>query len=322
MEQVHPTQGAEPLTKTDVYQSVTDRIVAELEKGVAPWRKPWRDIGGGPRNIRNGRAYRGVNVLLLTLTSMAQGYTDPRWGTFKAVKETGGSVRKGEHGTRVILWKPCEGKPTGETDPETGKPVREGYLLLRDYVVFNADQCDGVPADSAATEPLAEHERNALAESIVAGYVADLGPTYETGGDVAIYSPTIDAVRVPELGQFTSADAYYTTAFHELTHSTGHKSRLDRLERGGFGTEPYAREELVAELGAAMLAGIVGLDPSDQSAAYVGGWLSRLQDDRRLIVQAAAQAQKGADRILRHRAEQAADACLITREEAREMAHA
>ena len=268
------------MSRADVYLSVTNRMIEELEKDdVAPWRKPW--VGGGPVNVRNGRPYRGINVFLLGL----QHYGDPRWGTFKAVKECGGMVRKGEKATHVILWKPvAKNRPDQEE--------QERYLLLKTYPVFNADQCDGLPELETGedVQPLDQ------AEAIVTGYI---GPTISTNGvGMAAYSETLDLVTMPPTPSFTSTEGYYSTLFHELVHSTGHKDRLDRLESTGFGTGPYAKEELVAEMGAAMLCGVAGIENLDQSASYVSGWLKRLQDDRKLVVQAAAQAQKACDLML------------------------
>lgn len=265
--------------KVDVYQKVTDSIVAQLEKGTVPWHKPW--TGGGPVNVRNGRAYRGINVFLLEV----MGHADPRWGTYKAISEMGGQVRKGEHGTHVILWKPVKRKAEHE-DEDAGK-----YILLRDYVVFNAEQADGLPA----LENGREHEPVEEAEALVLGYI---GPTIRHGGDSAYYAPLVDIVQVPVPENFESGESYYSTLFHELVHSTGHKSRLDRLEHTGFGTGPYSKEELVAEMGAAMLCGLTGIPPQiDQSAAYIANWLERLQNDRKLVVQAAANAQRACDLI-------------------------
>lgn len=268
------------MSPTDVYGAVTERILAALEEGVVPWKKPW--VGGGPINVRSGRPYRGINVFLLGLSV----YADPRWGTYKAVQEVGGQVRKGEHGTQVILWKPVtkRAKKDGEVD--------ETYRLLRSYKVFNAEQCDNLPEFQTEfdNEPI---ER---AQAIVDGYEA--GPGILLGGGRASYSPAKDLVRCPELGQFRTAEGFYGTLYHELVHSTGHEKRLARIEPALFGTDPYAREELVAEMGAAMLCGIAGIDNEDESASYVGGWLKALQNDRKLVVTAAAAAQKAADLIL------------------------
>lgn len=287
----------------DIYQETTDRIIASLEAGTIPWQKPWHNIGGElPYSLSTGKPYRGVNVFLLAIESMTAGYTDPRWGTYKAITEAGGQVRKGEKGTRIILWKPV--KKTEEVD---GNEERRDYLLLRDYVVFNAEQADGLP--ELPKPELREHSTVDLCEEIIKGYcdstrkfgkTIKAGPSFNVGGDRAFYSPITDAVRIPVLGQFDSADDYYATAFHELVHSTGHKDRTARTEWATFGSDPYAKEELVAEMGAAMLGGIAGLNPDldENQAAYIANWLGKLKDDRKLVVQAAAQAQKAADIIL------------------------
>jgi antirestriction protein ArdC len=273
------------MTRENIYQLVTDRIIAALEAGTCPWRRPW--VGGGPINIRNKRPYRGINTFLLGI----MGYADPRWGTFKAIAEVGGHVRKGEKATWVILWKPVPKKRQSD-DEEPGS-----YLLLKSYPVFNALQADDVPP----LEVEFEHDPIERADEIVRGYAdqqALNGPLIQFSNDSAYYSPSQDLVGMPDLARFVHIEGYYSTLYHELVHSTGHKSRLDRLESGGFGSGPYAKEELVAEMGAAMLCGIAGIDNLDQSAAYVDHWASRLREDSKLVVQAAAQAQKAADLIL------------------------
>ena len=268
------------MSRTDVYGSVTDRIVAALEEGVVPWRVPW--VGGGPINVRTGRHYRGVNVFLLGMTE----YADPRWGTYKAIKEAGGYVREGEHGTTIILWKPVTKRAKAEGDSD------ETYRLLKAYKVFNAEQANDLPPWKAEFE----NEPLERAQAIVDGYEGGPGILY--GGGEAYYSPPKDLVRCPELNQFRTVEGFYSTLYHELVHSTGHEKRLKRIEPALFGTDPYAREELVAEMGAAMLCGMAGIDNEDQSAAYVANWLKPIRDDRKFVVTAAAQAQKAADLIL------------------------
>lgn len=269
------------MARIDVYEQVTERIIAELEKGVVPWRRPW--VGGGPVNVRSGRPYRGINIFLLEM----RGYGDPRWGTFKAIKEAGGFVKKGEHGTPIILWKPVQ-----KTREENGEAVDGSYLLLKSYTVFNVEQTEGLP-------PLVEKERTIepleAAQQIVDGYD---GPPIHFGGGEAYYTLMGDSVHCPTMDQFHSAEGFYSTLYHELVHSTGHESRLKRDMAGFFASIPYSKEELVAEMGAAMLCGVAGIDNLDQSAAYVDNWLGRLRQDKKLVVQAAAQAQRAADFIL------------------------
>jgi antirestriction protein ArdC len=269
------------MTRESVYETVADRIISAIEAGTCPWKKPW--VGGGPINISNGRHYRGINVFLLGLS----GYGDPRWGTMKAINSVGGRIRKGEKATWIILWKPVPKKGNGD-DEDPGS-----YLLLKQYPVFNAEQAEGVPPMPEENE----HDPIERAEEIVREYVPR-GPLIQFGGGSAHYQPSRDLVACPQIGQFERVEGYYSTLYHELIHSTGHKSRLDRLERTGFGSSPYAKEELVAEMGAAMLCGVAGIDNLDQSAAYVKNWLQPLRDDPKLVVQAAAAAQKGADLIL------------------------
>ena len=267
----------------DVYQSVTDRIIASLEEGTSPWRKPW--VGGGPRNVETGRPYSGINVFLLTLAP----YGDPRWGVYEAIKRAGGQVRRGEHHTKIVFLRRVN-KRRSDGAKEGDDPG--SYFLFKYYNVFNAEQADGLPPfeDTAFdNEPI---ER---AEQIALGYI---GPTVTFGGDRAFYSATTDMVRVPMLDQFESPEAYYSTLYHELVHSTGHESRLDRLESTGFGTGPYAKEELVAEMGAAMLCGKAGIENLDQSAAYVANWLGALRNDKKFVVSAAGKAQEAAELVL------------------------
>ena len=240
-------------------------------------------MGGGPISIRSGRPYRGVNIFLLGMTE----YGDPRWGTYKAIKEAGGQVRRLEKSTSIILW-----KPVSKTKPGDDEGAGERYMLLRQYAVFNAEQADGLPEFQTEYE----HEPIERAQMIVDGFEGGPGILY--GGGQACYIPPKDLVRCPELGQFVKVEGFYSTLFHELVHSTGHEKRLKRIEPALFGTDPYAREELVAEMGAAMLCGMAGIDNQDQSAAYVSGWLKPLQNDRKFVVNAAAQAQKAVDLIL------------------------
>src|SRR5215207_1840230 len=255
--------GVTKKAKRDVAKEITERIIASLEAGVVPWRRPWKQIGGMSRNLNSGRVYRGINPLLLALTSMSKGYTDSRWATFNGMKRAGGSVRKGEKGTVVILWKPIE-KRDKVTDEVTDK-----FLMLKGYTVFNVEQADfpdGVPVDGTEDD-LVAHDRDEIAEETIARYVVQGGPTFKTGGDRAFYSPHLDSVTMPTMEQFDSADSYYATAYHELVHSTGHESRIGRLDSATFGSEPYAKEELVAEIGASMLCALTGREPKIESSA-------------------------------------------------------
>lgn len=265
-----------------IYEMVTDRIIAELEKGIVPWRRPWRV--GAAVNWKTQKPYRGVNTLLL----------EPgEYATFKQVSEAGGKVKKGEKGQFVVFWTWLE-----KEDEETGE--KEKIPFLRYYTVFEINrQCEGL--ETKRNDETFDHDPIEEAERICASY-KDAPPVRLASGR-AFYRPSDDIVSVPPLCDYPKPEEYYSTLFHEHVHSTGHSKRLNRsgiTEIAAFGDENYSKEELVAEIGAAMLCGVAGIDNStiQNSAAYIGGWLRKLKDDKKLIVQAAAQAQKAADYIL------------------------
>src|SRR5262249_48793599 len=280
--------------KADAYQVITDRVIMLLEQGTIPWQKPWQSGHLLPRNLISKREYRGVNVFLLH----AMSYQSPFWLTFNQAKELGGNVKRGEKACPVVFWKWLDVEDGGE---------KERVPFLRYYSVFNVAQCEGIRGDKIPSLsgtgrvhcPIAEAER--IVQSM------PKRPAVKTGLDRAFYSPAGDFVGMPAPEHFRSGEDFYSVLFHELTHATGHESRLNRKgvsgsdgEWSAFGSTPYAKEELVAEMGAAFLCGHVGIVERtlDNSAAYVSSWLQRLKDDRRLVVQAAAQAQKAADFVL------------------------
>lgn len=270
--------------KLDVYEMVTNRIIEALEKGVVPWQKPWTALGG-PKNLQSKRPYRGLNTFLLALAP----YTSPYWTTFKAAKAAGGSVKKGEKGTIVVFWKIFE-----VDDPQT-KSGKKKIPLLRYYTVFNTDQCEGLKVPKTK---VIDFNPIDAAQSVIDEMPE--APSINFGGDRAYYSPMTDEVQLPLPEMFDSETPYYQTAFHELAHSTGHEKRLHRIKKWeGFGSEPYAQEELVAEMTAAMVLGSIGLEPLvDSSAAYIDGWLSKMKNDKKFVLSAASQAQKAADFIM------------------------
>jgi len=277
--------------RPDAYQAITDRIIAALERGTVPWRTPWR--ARGHRNALSERPYRGINLLVLALTALEGGFDDARWLTYRQAASRGGHVRRGEHGTQVVLWKWIE-----REDDADGE-LSQRYPLLRLFTVFNVAQCDGLelpPVDGVeAFDPLD------WAEGIVAGYAG--GPALHFNAEGAYYVPSRDEVHLPPRTSFPTADGYYATLFHELAHSTGHPSRLNRegyQTAARFGSESYSREELAAEFAAAFLGNEAGIDPSrvEQSAAYIASWLRALRDDQRLAVIAAGQGQRAADHVL------------------------
>jgi antirestriction protein ArdC len=272
--------------KNPAYDRITDRITALLEQGTVPWQKPWKARTGLPRNFVSKHPYRGINVFLL----LAMMYESPFWLTFRQVSQLGGSVRKGEKACPVVFW-----KQTTTEDKESSEQKKK--YLLRFYHVFNVSQCDGL---KIGTAPVQE---NVIAkpEEIVAQMPQP--PILKHGMTHAYYSPHEDCVGLPPRERFERTEDYYSTVFHELVHSTGHEKRLKRstlAEKSGFGSNPYCKEELIAEMGAAFLCGLaeIGERTIDNSAAYLNGWLEQLRQDKMLIVQAAAQAQKAADFIL------------------------
>jgi antirestriction protein ArdC len=277
--------------KDPVYQIITERIISLLEKGTVPWHKPWQGDSQMPKNLVSRRYYQGINLFLLH----AMGYHSPFWLTFNQVIRLGGHVRKGEHACPVVFWKWLDGE-----EDKQGEAKRIPFL--RYYSVFNVEQCEGlefqVPEPEQPSRPCNPIE---AAQRIVNDMPKR--PLIKLGQTHAFYAPREDMVGMPWAEKFISDEEYYSTLFHELTHSTGHSSRLNRkgiTERTGFGTQNYSKEELVAEMGAAFLCGqaIIVHRTIDNSTAYIQGWLKRLKDDVRLVVQAGAQAQKATDFIL------------------------
>ena len=274
--------------KKEVAQHITDSIIAALREGTVPWRKPWTVRGFGHHNYYSRRPYRGINTLILSLTAMHHGYESPAWTTYKAAAERGAFVRKGEKSTKIVFW-----KPTKVEDKKTGE--EKNILLARLYSVFNTDQVDGIDWQAPEREPVVVSEAMKM---VVEAYQNP--PIMEhTVSDRAFYSPARDHITLPLLDQFDSEQGLAETMFHEMVHSTGHKSRLDRLEDSRFGCEGYAKEELIAEIGATMLMAHAGIEiDMNQPAAYVKSWLKALENDETLIIKAAQSAQKAVDHIL------------------------
>ena len=271
-----------------VYEQITERIITLLSQGTGPWQKPWKARTGLPRNLVSGKSYHGINVFLL----LAMSYESPFWLTFRQALQLGGNIRKGEKSCPVVFW-----KQTTIEDKESGEPQK--IPLLRYYSVFNVAQCDGL---KISTEPAAEIVNGIVHPDEIVAHMPQR-PVIKHGMVRAIYSPSEDCVGMPERERFERAENYYSTLFHELIHATGHKSRLNRAtltEKAGYGSNHYAKEELIAEMGAAFLCGQAEIVERtiDNSAAYIKNWLEQLQNDKTLIVSAATQAQKAADFIL------------------------
>ena len=270
----------------DIYAEITNRIIDQMENGIIPWQKPWI-ASGNCVSYATGKPYSLLNQMLLGRPG--------EYATYKQIQAAGGCVRKGEKASIVVFWKWLEQK-----DEETGE-IKE-IPFLRYYNVFHIDQCDGLKARHAEPLPMTAHA-DQKAESIICDYLKTSGVKLEhMEGDRAFYRPSDDSIILPLLAQFKETAEYYSTAFHEMIHSTGHMSRLNRLEKTAFfGTEAYSKEELIAEIGAAALVNAAGLETSDSfrnNAAYVQNWLQVLKNDKRFIVSAASKAEKAVSLIL------------------------
>jgi antirestriction protein ArdC len=315
-------------SNAEVYQKITDRMIAQLEQGTIPWQRPWTAANGGgrPRSMTTRQAYKGINHLLLAVEGQDKGYSSPWWGTYNQIAEKAGMVRRtgprthreywaspdgtrrgvreGEKGTQIILWKSGIRK---ERDEATGEVTERKVLLARLFYVWNAEQAEQLPGryypDRApAGEPVDEIRD---AQEVLDGYVNQPGgPAFEhVEQDRAYYSGKTDKITMPLRSQFKTSEGYYSTAFHEAGHSTGHPSRDNRdgiANFDHFGSGRYGREELVAQMTSAMLQAETGIETPeewDSSAAYVQSWLTAVKDDAKLIPQAAAAAQRAVERI-------------------------
>ncbi len=274
--------------KRDIHAEVTTAILAQLEKGTAPWRRSWSaaDIGRPLRSC--GTPYQGINTLVLWASAAVNGFTSDRWATFNQAKALGGKVRKGSKGTHVVY---AQTYPKNVDGPN-GETVEETRAVLRSYTVFNVDQIDGMPERFYAKRAtVSAADRNARADA----FLAATGATIHHSGARAFYGVKSDAITLPDPGAFDDMGAYYATAAHELIHWSA--TRVGRMERGSwpsFGSESYAFEELVAEIGAAYLCADLGLDSTVRAdhADYMASWLKTLQGDKRAIFRAATAAQK------------------------------
>ena len=271
--------------KRDLYQEVTDRILAQLKAGTLPWIKPWRATPGRnyPYNAATNRPSSGCNVLLLFIAKEQAGWVNPAYVTFKQAKELGGTVRAGEHGTKVYFMKQLV------RDENTDEEKR--FMMLREYTVFNIAQCDGLPeriTDPVKRAPINQDQRDPLIDE----FLADTKAVIHEGGADAYYAPGPDHICLPKFADFKGADQFYGTAFHELAHWTGHKSRLDRLQAmaSRFGSQAYAAEELVAELASSFLAAEWSIDGESRNASYIANWITLLTNDPRAIFTASSKA--------------------------------
>lgn len=289
--------------KTDIYTSVTNKIIADLERGNLTWLQPWQadDAGQVSRPLRAcSKAYRGINTIMLWGSATEQGFTNPIWITYKQAAELGGQVRKGEKGTMVVY---ASSIVRSESD-EAGNNVETTIPFLKNYTVFNAGQVDSLPEHFyASAQPV---HNNLQRIGVVEQFFAATKATIRHGGGKAYYSPSQDSVQMPELSTFRDRESYYATLAHEMTHWTSHTDRLDRNLGGKrFGDAGYAMEELVAEIGAAFLCADLGITPEtrEDHAAYIASWLKVLRYDKRAIFTAAAHAQRAVDYLNGHKEE-------------------
>ena len=278
--------------KRDVYQSVTDSIIRLLEDDLAPWRKPWSDSkmidSALPFNASTGRHYNGINVPLLWAESHEMAYSSNGWLTYKQARDLGGHVRKGEHGQLVIFWKFRE-----ITDTDSGEV--KNIPMARSYFVFNVEQCDELEKTRAGEIP------QPVEPDHIISWCQSVGANIRHGGNRACFIPSHDLIQLPRPEQFDSADGYHATALHELTHWTGHESRLNRKFGKRFGDQSYAFEELCAEMGSAFLCASIGVDNRlEDHTSYLDNWLKILKQDKRAIFTAASQAQKACNYCLEH----------------------
>lgn len=292
----------------DVGQIITARVMEMLEKGVVPWRKPWvGGLAGQPKNLLSQKEYRGINTMLLSCA----GYKSPYWLTYKQAKEIGGYVKAGEKGMPIIkaLFVDGENKSNDKTDSD-GSKTDTVFKGMRVYTVFNASQCE-LPAKlrtmlNDKEDAVREVDPIPAAEKIAADMPNKprIGHLEATQRYQAYYSPSQDMVQIPALNAFTKREEYYSTLFHELGHSTKHPSRLNRRESfgksGTFGDTNYSKEELIAEMTATFCCGLAGIvdETIENSAAYIGSWLSHLENDKSLVLMAAREAQRAVDYIL------------------------
>ena len=284
-------------TRQDVYTRITGKIIADLEQGVRPWMKPWNAEHAAGRITRplrhNGQPYNGINILMLWSAAVSSGYSAPLWMTFRQAQELGGHVRKGEKGELVVYANTIT---RTETDEGTGEEAEHTIPFMKGYTVFNVEQIEGLPAQytqlaAPVLDPVARIEH---AER----FFAETEATIRHGGNRAYYSLASDHIQMPPFETFRDAESYYATLAHETTHWTRHPSRLERgFGRKSWGDEGYAREELVAELGAAFLSADLGITPEvrEDHSAYIASWLEVLKGDKRAIFQAAAHAQRAVD---------------------------
>jgi antirestriction protein ArdC len=285
--------------RTNLYDDITNKIIAELEAGRFPWVQPWETAAAKapfsmPKNASTGRPYSGINVLILWGAVVGHGFPTQSWLTFRQATSLGGNIRKGEHGTTVVYadrFVPDDEKKRARKAGEDARAIP----FLKRFTVFNVQQCENLPEETAIQPPLPDQR---LIEPRVKALIDAAGIEFRIGGDEACYVPIHDYVQVPPPQAFFEPINWHRTALHELGHATGHATRLARDLSGSFGTKKYAFEELVAEISAAFACAALGIYPTVRHADYIGSWLEVLREDNRAIVRAASQASKATDWLL------------------------
>lgn len=286
--------------RTDLYQDITDKIIAELAAGRVPWVQPWSAARAPldmPHNASTRSRYSGINIVILWDAVVSHGFSTNAFLTFRQALAAGGNVRKGERGTTVVYAKPFT--PAEEKRRAAAEGREAGRVpMLKRFTVFNTDQCEGLPAEICTpAAPVPEGLILPAAEALIKATRAD----FRIGGDQAFYAPGFDYVQVPRPDAYFEPVNWHRTAFHELGHWTGHPSRLGRDQKGRFGSTEYGREELVAEMAGAFVCASLGIAPTVRHADYLGSWLAIIREDKRAIVRAASAASKAADFILGYR---------------------
>ena len=288
------------LNRASLYQEITDKIIGQLEAGSVPWVQPWGTTAAKaslamPKNAATSRSYSGINVLILWIAVIERGFSCQRWLTFRQALGLGGHVRKGETGTTVVyadrFVPDRERERAQETDDEP-----QAIPFLKRFTVFNVDQCNGLPEGVAASPPRIETD---VILPCAQALIEASGIDFRIGGSKAFYHPTHDFVQVPPPEAFFEPVNWHRTALHELSHASGHASRLNRDLTGPFGSKKYAFEELIAEISAAYLCATLAIEPTVRHADYIGSWIEVLREDDRAIVRAASAASKAADYLLR-----------------------
>ena len=279
---------------SDIYSQVNDRLLAALEQGIIPWKRPW--TGRLPTNYDSGKEYRGVNILTLGITEMVHGYSSPYWLTFRQAQKHGGHIKKGEHASYIVFSE----KKIREVEKEDGTKEQKVYHFVKSFPVFNWDQTEGVPKKEAGPALDPDRDLIEVCNSVLSKMPNP--PVYRESGSAAYYMPKDDLVNLPPIETFKTTEGYAATKFHEYGHATGHESRLNRpgiMAVAAFGSEDYSFEELVAELTSAYLCARTGIGNTLQnSSAYISSWLKVLKNDKTMLLKASGKAMASVEYIV------------------------